>query len=191
MTTHPPVARTAHFLRLVCRCRHLCRYLCRFRLRLYVQRVSWLLAARFCRLTRVGLAGVLARRISLFRVGSGQRAPCGQMGRAPSCGRWNDRDRLRPGACKLGSHAHGGLRRVRSRGRNWHRAVVCSGPRCDAALVRQAPRLRLRYRCRRYWCRHACHAAGCVTFDHQHLVGARPISSSACLPPLLAAAWHF
>ena len=88
----------AHLSWLVRGGRRVRRDLCRLRLRLYVQRLPGIAAARFRRLARLGVAGVLARRLSLFRPRHRQRPPRRPLRLAPPRGGRHDPDR--PRACR-------------------------------------------------------------------------------------------
>src|SRR6266478_3431180 len=69
------IAPSPHLLWLVRRVSRVRRDLCRLRLRLYVLSLRRTAAAGFRRLARLGVAGVLARRLPLFRPRDRQRPP--------------------------------------------------------------------------------------------------------------------
>jgi hypothetical protein len=156
---HFSAGQSAHILWLVRGCRRLCRHVRGLRLRLHVQRLCGVFAAGFRSLARLGFAGVLAGRFSLFRPRERERSSRRSV-RLPSIGhRWHDPDRDRLGCCKHGAQLARSLRRLWPWGRTGRRLLLRSRRGRSPAMVRQAPRLCIRSRRQRHRCRYPRDAA--------------------------------
>jgi hypothetical protein len=155
-------------LRLVRRCRRVCRHVCRVRQRLHVQRLHRIVAAGFRRVARFGFAGVLGRRVLVFRPGPGQRTAGRPLWRPASRSGRHDPDRPRSCCRKRGAQLAGSLRGLRARRRAGHRFLIRSDFGRRPAMVRQTPRACIRSRGQRDRCRHAGHAARRRIVDRCH-----------------------
>ncbi len=183
LTSRIDIAPSPCLLWLVCRVGGIRRDLCRLRLRLYVQRLCRGAAAGFRRLARLGVAGILARRISLFRPRHPQRPPRRSCRFPRPRRRRHDSDRPRPRGRKRGAQSSGSLRRLWTRCRAWRRLRLCSRHRCGAAMVRPTPRFCLRSRGERHRRRYAGDAATGLAPDREFWDGGAPISRSALSLP--------
>ena len=153
------------------------RDLCRIRLRLYVQRVPRTVAARFRRLARFGIAGVLGRGFSLFRPRRRQRSPRRPFRFPASCGHRHAGDRPRACRRKRGAQPDRGLRGLWPRCRTWRRLRLCPSRWRGAAMVRAAARPCLRIGGKRDRRRYARDAAAGNTAD-RHAGMARRLSDT-------------
>src|SRR5712672_1861094 len=104
------IAQSPHLLRLVRRIGRVRRDLCRLRLRLYVLSLRRTAAAGFRGLARLGVAGVLARRLSLFRSRDRQRPARRSLRLPPPRRHRHDPDRAWPCRRKFCAQSARGLR---------------------------------------------------------------------------------
>ena len=149
-----------------------------------------LAAAGLRRLARLGLAGVFARRLPLFRPRHRQRPARRPLWLAPPRGCRHAPDRARACRGERRAQPDRGLRGLRPRRRSRRRLRLCAGDRRGAALVRAAARLCLRACGERHRRRHAGDAAAGVAVDRHARMARRLSRRSASSPPSSAAAWR-